>query len=110
MPIQTISSADPDWYVKLNSNFNLLLGLPFPMKTYADVATLTTAKNPKLYLNCFAAIGGIVYVSDGTSWIVYREKLTYIADLDTGTATLSDVKTAYNNLLADMRTKKWITT
>lgn len=110
MAIQSISSTDASWYTKLNANFAELLESPYPVKTYADVPTLTSAKNPKLYRNCFAVVSGIIYTSDGTDWVIYREQLTYIADLDTGTATITDIKNAFNSLLADLRTKQWITT
>lgn len=110
MAIETIDMTDAAWYSKLNSNFEKLLDLPFPIKTYADVSALTTAKNPKLYKDTFALVGGVIYTSDGTAWEVYRELLTYIADLNTGTATVADVKNAFNGLLADMRSKNWILT
>lgn len=110
MAMENIDMTDPAWYSKLNDNFEKLLDLPFPIKTYADVSALTTAKNPKLYKDTFALIGKLIYTSDGTTWAVYRETLTYIADLDTGTATVSDIKTAYNNLLSDLRAKDWILT
>lgn len=110
MAIENIDMTDPAWYSKLNSNFQKLLDLPFPIKTYADVSALTTAKNPKLYKNTFALVGGVIYTSDGTTWEIYRELLTYIADLVPGVATVSDIKNAYNGLLADMRSKNWILT
>lgn len=108
MAIQGISMSDAAWYSKLNSNFSLLFQKPYPVKTYADVGTLTAAKPPTLYKHCLAVIGSIIYISDGTSWVVFRPHLTYVADLDTGTATITDIKNAFNGLLADMRTKKWL--
>ena len=110
MAIDTIDMTDAAWYSKLNSNFEKILDLPFPIKTYADEAALITDKNPKLYKNTFALVNGVVYSSNGTVWAVYRELLTYIADLNTGTATVADVKNAFNGLLADARSKGWILT
>ena len=108
MTLDSIDMTDAAWYSKLNSNFEKLFDLPFPIATYADVSALTTAKNPKLYKDCFALIGSLIHTSDGTTWEPYRETLTFIADLNPATATLGDIQTAYNNLLADLRLKKWI--
>lgn len=110
MALDTIDMSDSAWWSKVNSNFSEILDLPFPIATYADTAALNTAKNPKLYKDCFALVSGVIYTSNGTVWEIYREQLTSIAALDTGTATLTDIKNAFNSLLADMRTKKWITT
>lgn len=108
MPLQDIEASDPDWYLKVNQNFTDIVDLPFPIVVYVDLAAINAAKNPKKYKHCFALVGDLIYTSDGTSWVVYREQLTLIADLDTGTATIEDVKNAYNSLLADLRAKDWI--
>ena len=99
MAIENIDMTDAAWYSKFNSNFQKLLDLPFPMKTYADVSALTTAKNPKMYKNCFALIGGVIYSSDGTAWELFRG-LDYIAPwnmyLPEGTVTtLATTVSAY---------------
>jgi hypothetical protein len=107
-----IDSTTTDWVSRLNENFSAIIDEPFPMALYADVSALGTAADPKLYKDCLALVGAsgsaYLYISDGTSWSEYRAQLTYIADLDTGTATLDDIKTAYNDLLADMQTKEWM--
>jgi len=107
MAMQTISGSDALWWQKMNANFTALVNAPFPLKTYTDVSALTTAKNPKLYKNCLALINGIKYQSNGTTWIPLQQ-LSARADLVPGSVSFADVKTAYNNLLADLRAKHWL--
>jgi hypothetical protein len=82
------------------------------MVLYADTTALTNAANPKLYKDCLALVGAsgsaVLYSSDGTTWSLFRSQLTFIADLNPSTATITDVKNAYNGLLADMQTKGWM--
>ncbi len=96
-----IERNDPDWLTKLNANFETLLDKPFPM---AGKGSLPASK----YEGCLALVGGRLEVSDGSVWSELRGQLTFIADLDTGTATIEDVKNAYNSLLADMQSKGWM--
>jgi hypothetical protein len=82
------------------------------MGLFADSTALTTAHNPALFKDCTALVGAsgsaVLYSSDGTTWSPYRAQLTYIADLVPGVATVTDIKNAYNGLLADMISKKWM--
>ena len=107
-----IASDTADWLNRLNENFSECIDEPFPTALYADATALTTAANPKLYKDCLALVGASgstrLYISDGTTWNPYREQLIFIADLDTGTATLTDIKNAYNGLLSDMQAKGWM--
>lgn len=108
-PVQVlVESGYSGWVARLNSNFAKLLDAPIPFASFTDVPALTSVRNPKLYKDCFAVIGTVLYKSDGTTWLPYREKLSSIADLDTGTATVADIRTAYNNLLSDMQSKDWM--
>lgn len=108
-PVQeSTASSTSGWVARLNSNFAKLLDAPVPFAEFVDVPPLTSAYNPKLYKDCFAVIGTVLYKSDGTTWLPYREKLSFIADLDTVTATVVDIRTAYNNLLSDMQGKGWM--
>lgn len=109
MSMETISASDVLWWQKVNGNFEKIVDLPVPIKPYADIATLDAAKNPKLYKNCLSMIGGILHRSNGTASEPLRQ-LDFIADLDTGTATLPDIVSAYNSLLSDMRAKFVIAT
>jgi hypothetical protein len=99
------------WVATLNSNFELVLDAPFPIYLAADKATLD-AITPGLYVNCFALVAtdSRLYISDGTSWNLYDAKLDFMANLNTGTATLNDIKTAYNDLIADMKAKGMMAT
>jgi len=99
------------WVADLNTNFEIILDGPFPIYLAADKATLD-AITPGLYVNCFALVAtdSRLYLSDGTSWNLYDTKLDFMANLNTGTATLNDIKTAYNDLIADMKAKGMMAT
>lgn len=105
-------SANPPWVAKMNQNFLECLDTPFPMALYADEAALIADANPKLYKECLALVGTVpncvLYYSDGTVWTTFRARLDFVADLNTGTATVADIKNAYNALLADIQVKGWM--
>lgn len=103
-----IDRSAPGWVAQFNANFTALLDGPFPIAFYTDAAALTTAKNPKLYKDCFAMASGILYKSNGSSWLVFRSPVAYIADLDSGIATEITVKSAFNGLLASLKSNGWM--
>ena len=110
----SISSMDvtkTGWVATLNSNFTKILGAPFPIYLATDKATLD-AILPALYVKCFALVAtdSRLYVSNGVTWDLYDAKLNFIADMNPGVSTISDIKTAYNNLLADMKSKNMMAT
>lgn len=107
---EPIDRTSADWVTRFNDNMAKVLDAPLALVTAADVPALTSAFNPNIYNGCFAVIGTDLYLSNGTTWEFLREQLTYVADLNPSTATLSDVKDAYNALLADMRAKDWMLT
>lgn len=108
-PVQeALDSTSADWVTRLNSNFEKVLDAPVPFALFASVSALNSAHNPKLYTGCFALVGEDTYISDGTSWELYVKQLDYIADLDTGTATVEDVKNAYNALRIDLIAKGYM--
>ena len=105
----TISAMDvtkTGWVATLNSNFAKVLDTPFPIYLSTDKATLDTI-NPALYVNCFAIVAtdSRLYFSDGSTWELYDAKLDFIADMNPGVSTITDIKNAYNALLADMQSK-----
>lgn len=106
--IESLNSSLSDWVARLNRNFADCLSGPFPMGVFIDMAALDLAHPAGQYKDCFAIIDNVLYKSDGTSWVSYREPLVFVADLDTGTATVADVKNAYNALLADLRVKGYM--
>ena len=110
--LEALNSSEAGWLARLNDNFEKIFDAPFPMVLHADVGALTSASNPKLFKDCFALVGASgsarLYSSDGTTWTEYLEQLDNIADLNPGTAILSDIVTAYNDLLADMILKEWM--
>lgn len=107
-----INSSASGWVSRLNENFSEILSEPFPMVLYADVAALSTAKDARLNKDCLALVGASgsarIYKSDGTNWEPYREQLANIPDLNPATATVSDVKDAFNLLVTDMVSKGWM--
>lgn len=99
------------WVATLNANTSKVLDTPFPIFLPADKATLD-AITPALYVGCFAIVAtdSRLYISDGSSWILYDAKLVFVADLVPGSATITDIKNAYNALLADMKSKGMMAT
>ena len=104
-----INPTSADWLTRLNENFAECLEEPFPMAIYANTGLLPDAR---LFESCLVLVGasGSVrkYFSDGTTWLPYTETLTFIDDLVPGVATIVDIQTAYNDLLADMQSKGWM--
>ena len=99
------------WVTTLNSNTTKILDTPFPIFLPADKATLD-AITPALYTGCFAIVAtdSRLYISDGSSWLLYDAKLDFIADMNPGVSTITDIKNAYNALLADMKSKNMMAT
>ena len=106
--LEALASSTSGWVDRLNANFSKCIDTPFPMGLFADTATLDAAYNAKKYKDCFALVSSVLYISDGTSWVPYREPLDFVSDLDTGTATVADVKNAYNALSADLQLKGYM--
>ena len=104
--IDPMDVTKPGWVATLNSNFAKILDTPFIIYLAPDKATLD-AITPALYVDCFALVAtdSRLYKSNGTAWVLYDIKLDFIADMNPGTSTITDIKNAYNNLLADMISK-----
>ena len=97
--------TEASWYARINSNFQKLFEAPFPL--FQSIGSITA--DARLYNECLTAFNGDLYASNGTSWVkVPFAQLTFIAQLNTGTATVADIKNAYNALLADFRAKNWM--
>ena len=104
------NASEAGWVGNINDNFAALMGTPAPLRVFTDEAELSTTFNPKLYWDCLANVSGVLYKSDGTDWVKYRTPVAFMADLDTGTATVADIRTAYNNLLSDLQSAGWMLT
>lgn len=105
----TIAEMDvtkPGWVATLNSNTAKILDTPFPIFLPANKTALD-AITPALYTGCFAVVAADsrLYISDGSAWILYDALLDFIADMNPGVSTITDIKNAYNGLLADMKSK-----
>lgn len=96
------------WLSSLNDNFEKLMDAPFPIVSVVDVGTLASTHNAKLYQDCIAEAGGVLYKSDGAVWKVFRERVALLADLDPGTATETTIRTALNTLLSGLKSKGWM--
>lgn len=103
--LSDINRSVTGWVSAFNSNFEKLIDGPFPIGSYASTGDFP---NAKLYKDCIAETGGVLYKSDGSTWKVFRERLSYLADLDGGTATVSDIRTALNTVLSGLKSKGWM--
>jgi hypothetical protein len=103
-----LDASSPGWVTRFNDLAESIVEAPLPLVQYASEGALNTAKDPRLNQDCLALVGSDLYTSDGSSWSLYREQLTFVADLDTGTATVEDIKNAFNGVLADMQAKGWM--
>lgn len=61
-------SGQSGWGALLNDLINLIFGAPLPVVTYPNTAALTAAHNPAQFEDCIAVAGGVLQISDGTSW------------------------------------------
>lgn len=95
-----LSSGIAAWDADADHNFSLLTDGPFPMAIYDTVGDLPAASS---YDDCLALVGTItvlMYLSNGTTWEVYRQGVA-VAD---STATLvAEMATDFNELLASLR-------
>jgi hypothetical protein len=63
----------------------------------------------RLYRGCIGIYGTTIYYSDGVSWkTLPHTKVPATEDLDPSTATLDDIRDAYNNLLVNLKVTDWM--
>lgn len=109
---RALDASTAGWVSRMSENFSECMDEPFPMVLYADLTALDAAANAKLFTDCLSLVGASgsarLYTSDGTNNEPYLSQLDFIADLDTGTATIADIRTAYNSLLTDMQAKGYM--
>lgn len=106
--LDSISMIDSAWVSKINSNFYKLLNSPFPIAPLTKTLTKFD-QDPRAFNGCFSVFEGHLYTSNGSNWVLLGfEILNNIANLDPLTATVADIKTAYNTLLADLQAKSWM--
>lgn len=103
-----LNPSESGWVSRFNSNSENLIDKPVPLVRYSSISALASAKDARLNIGCLALVGSDLYRSNGTAWEKYREVLNYIPDLTPGVSTVSDIKSAYNGLLADMVSKGWM--
>lgn len=95
-----IDRTEDGWEKDVEDNFDQIINAPLPLCT-DSVSGFLASK----YTDCIIMQSGVLWISNGTLWYQYNMQLDYIADLVAGTATLADVVTAYNSLLADAQSK-----
>lgn len=103
-----ILAAIEGWDGPVSDNFDalktLLIDGPFPLKEYAIADTLPTASN---YDRCIAArenatAGWLIALSNGTTFRLIPVQAA--AQTDSVAATVADLRTDFNALLAKLRT------
>lgn len=101
-----LDSGQEAWDATVNDNHDVLTDGPFPVKEYADIATLA-AVNPATHDRCIAATAdGKLWISTGTAWVSFFPddgggdaygagtrpvtKAELLADLSVSASTASD--------------------
>ena len=96
-----IGSAEAAWDGEVDSNFSIITETPFPIASFATVGALPTASS---YDDCLAHVQADdrLYISNGSSWILYDRKSALVADSTASDAT--QMATDFNLLLAALKT------
>ncbi len=93
-----IASGIAAWDADVDANFGLIMDAPLPLYQVSTVGDLPDATE---YNACFAWVGNVLYISDGTTWAEYLPIAPATAD---STATIvADLVTDFNTLLANLR-------
>lgn len=87
----------------INDNFAVIVGAPFPPKTYADFGSLPAANTADWSVAALEDEDVLVF-SDGATW--HRIGRRAAAQADSTAAVLADLVTDFNALLAKLRTAK----
>jgi len=105
----SLNVSNTGWIARFNSNFDKIVKAPFPLGQQPTLSSLNSTFHPPLYKDCLCVVEDthIVYKSNGSVWKPFYKQLTYIAQLSAG-SSLDTVKTALNNLIADMLVKGYM--
>jgi hypothetical protein len=97
-----IAAGEAGWDGEADNNFALLVDGPFPIYLAANTGALPAASG---YEACLALVGtsanARLYISNGTSWVLYDPKSVYQAD-----STAADVAALvadFNTLLTNLK-------
>ena len=95
-----LASGIAAWDADADFNFSILTDGPFPMVIYDTTGDLPTASS---YTDCLALVGTttvLMYISDGTTWSVYRQGAVVA---DSTATTAADMATDFNELLTSLK-------
>lgn len=107
--MESVSMLDELWYEKMNRNFAKLFDAPLPFSLLTKDGAGKFEQDPRVKKGCVGVFGLGLFISDGVEWTsTGREVLSYIADLNPATATVEDIKNAYNLLVNDLQVKGWM--
>jgi hypothetical protein len=95
-----IASGIAAWDADTDENFDIIAGAPFPMVQEANTTDLATNFPADEYDDCFALVDDVIYISNGTSWEVYRQSANVA---DSTATTVSEMATDFNELLAALQ-------
>lgn len=101
--IRVISSGVAAWDADVMANFLLLSGGPFVIYNPADTTALEAAAPAASYTNCLALVGAtspLIYISNGTTWEVYRQGAVVA---DSTATTVADMASDFNDLLTSLK-------
>ena len=92
-----IASGEAAWDGEVDSNFSIVTDSPFPIASFATTGALPTASS---YDDCLAHVQADdrLYISNGSTWVLYDRKSALVADSTAGDAT--QMATDFNTLLA----------
>jgi hypothetical protein len=103
-----LNSSNAAWVDRFNTNAQQLLDAPLPLAQFVDLSALNTARDARLNADCLCLVGSSLFTSNGTSWVLYREQLDFVADVIPLTVLLSELLSLHNDLLTDMQSKGWM--
>lgn len=88
------------WDGEVDSNFEMLTDGPLPLHSEANTTDLNNNFNPADYDECIVSVAGVLYISDGVSWSVYRQAANVA---DSTAVTVSEMATDFNELLTSLK-------
>jgi hypothetical protein len=97
----SLSEGTQAWDGEVDANFNMLINAPLPLHFEGSVLDLNTNFPAVNYDDCIVTVSGVLYISDGAVWSVYRLSA---AVPDTTAVTVSEMATDFNTLLSALRT------
>ena len=89
------------WDAEVDTNFEQLTDAPTPFHSEPTVGDLTSKWPAADYVDCVCIVARTLYISNGTSWEIYRQAALVA---DSTAATAADMATDFNLLLSALQT------